>query len=164
MCFTNSDQIIDPYVQSQLEMMKLSAFDVEEFNMKVVDRYKYVGIEFCNNVRKMFKLHLSKLLTKVQFTVNQVNRVIATNTTPIMIGIQLTNAIIRSVIGYGLMFVQVPRSCANKLQGLLAQPLKRSLGLPKSVSTLAVLAECAIPTLSIWREKLHYNLQIDYQH
>ena len=153
MCFTNSDQL-NPYIQSQLEQMKLSGYQLEEFNMRVVDRYKYVGIEFCNNIRKLFKFHLSKLVGKVQFSVNQVNRMIETKSTPIMIGIQLTLAIVRSVIGYGMIFVKLTRSYANKLQALLVRPLKRCLGLPKSTSTLAVLTECGISTLLTWREKL----------
>jgi hypothetical protein len=133
--------------------MKLSGFQLPEFNMKVVTHYKYVGIEFNSNVRKLFKLHLGELIRKVQFKVYQVNRVITT-ATPIMIGIQLTTAIVRSVIGYGLIFTKCGQSYANKLQGLLAKPLKRALGLPKTVSTLGALAECGISTLGVWREKL----------
>jgi hypothetical protein len=152
MCFTNSDTL-NPYIQSQLEVMKLSGFQLPEFNMKVVTHYKYVGIEFNSNVRKLFKLHLSELIKKVHFKVYQVNRVL-TAATPIMVGIQLASAIVRSVIGYGLIFTKCGQSYANKLQGLLAKPLKRALGLPKTASTLGTLAECGISTLGVWREKM----------
>lgn len=151
MCFRRG-KTLPIEVESLISNMRLSGHNLNEFSMYVVNEYKYLGITFNSNTRSLYSIHAQKLVHKVQFQSYKVSRGINYDT-PIQVGITLVIAIIRSVIGYGLSFVHLTKDIQRKLQSSLVRPLKKVLGLPRTVSTLAVLAECGLSTISTWQSK-----------
>jgi hypothetical protein len=158
LCFRNIRQL-DPYTTEKLKCLKLSAYDMETFPVKVVETYKYLGIIFNSYVPKLFEYHWEDLMKSVQLRVNLVSRAIKAKSTPIMVGIQLVISIIRSKIGYSLSLISTTKKeIYSKLESLLIRPLKIILGLPRSAPNLAVLAECGISSIDIWKDKLTFQL------
>ena len=158
LCFRNTPHL-DPFTSDKLSHLKLSGYQLDRFPLTVVDSYKYLGIKYNAYVRQLFTSHWDDVIRSVEHRAFQVSRAIDPYTTPIAVGIQLVVSIIRSKIGYSLSLISSSRKAVfTKLQSLVAKPLKKVLGLPRSASTLATLAECGISSIDVWRDKLTLQL------
>ena len=157
-CFRSS-KLLDPFTSDKISHLRLGGYLLEEFPVKVVDSYKYLGIKFCAYIKQLFTLHWEDLITSVRHRTYQVCRSIDPQTTPIMVGIQLVISIIRSKIGYSLALLSTTRKdIISRLESLIVRTLKRILGLPRNAPNLAVLAECGISPVHIWKDKLTIQL------
>lgn len=183
LCFHNINNILNDYRDGELLTLlsnfKLSSYGSNEFLMDLVPNYKFLGITFNSNIRKLYEIHWSDVIKSVEKRSRNISRLLYQKSLPIQVGTILVSSIVRSKIAYGLSLVRCTQKIIfKKLQSLLAQPLKILLKLSKQSSIIATLVECCFSLLTTWQEKLtiqyanrlskldenHYSFIQFYQH
>ena len=149
----------DPDVMCFITNIRLRAFNLPEFPMSVVTNYRYLGINFNYYSKDLLCLHWNEMIQSAEFRAHKILRVLHSDNVPPPVGIVLVQSILRSKISYGLPLLHSKRKdIYSKLDAITAKPLRVVLGLPKSTSTMAVLDECGISHVSIWKQKLSLQL------
>jgi hypothetical protein len=110
-------------------------------------QYKYLGVTFQANGR--WHAHFNATVSKARISaltiarINHYNRPPRPHTT-----IRLVKSILIPKISYGLAFVRFNRSQISKLNQIMAMPLRRAMGLPRTASAVGAMWHCDVPSLS----------------
>ena len=117
--------------------------------------YRYLGVDLHEKLH--WGLHVARVLAKARFVGYRIMRLVADRTAlrPTLPVIRmLVLACLRSSFAYALPLWLPNQQQMQQLQSCIVQPLRRCLGLPRTVLHAAVLAECAVPDLATWIEHL----------
>ena len=119
--------------------------------LKQVKSYKYLGVIL--NERGTFHEQSAHIISKATRASFVVSKLINNNFSPTPKIIKLlTNAIIRSVISYGIIFYIPNNKTINILNNLLLQPLRHIGLLPRNVHKSSLALEFNIPTFNIIKQ------------
>jgi hypothetical protein len=119
--------------------------------LKQVKSYKYLGVIL--DSRGTFHEQSTHIITKATRASFMVNKLINKNYSPTPKIIKLlTNAIIRSVISYGIIFYIPNNKTINILNNMLLQPLRYIGLLPRNSHKVSLALEFNIPTFNIIKQ------------
>ena len=129
-------------------------FKLCDFVLERVHKYRYVGVE--HHCTGKWDQQFSSLVGKITYWNQMITRTIGRDTHPSQVRL-LVNAISRAIIGYGLPFWRPKKDQYERLDSLLAAPLKRVLALPRSAHIASVLADFSILPTAILRQQLMFS-------
>lgn len=125
-------------------------FTLQQQILPYTDTYKYVGLVL--HCTLDWSAHTAHVLQKANLAVYRLLRMINSHHADFKTTRLLTNVTIRSTIGHAIQFWNPNKQTVNKLNSMLAIPLRRVLRLPASTHVHSVLAEGGIPPMQIMKE------------
>jgi len=117
-----------------------------------VKSFPYLGVVLSSNLS--WRDHYKRVLKKVSSSCRLISKTLAFQGCRLPLVRTAVLAIPVAQIAYGLAFWQPTLEEACKLEGLIAAPLRSTLGLPLSTRRLNLFAECAILPLEVLRAKI----------
>jgi len=123
-------------------------------DMMTVDSYTYLGVVHSHGMQYWLD-HYRHLHAKLCCTVRLMERVFSCSRPPgPLVCLTLVHAILVPQIAYSLPWVRLSRERMERLEAMIARPLRRCLGLPRHSSTEAVLYEFGVPKLAELRKRM----------
>jgi hypothetical protein len=151
---SKSEKIIESLLKSiPLQLIQSNIIDNSmNFNVELVEQYKYMGITLNGNVGKLTESHINNVLIKIRTRCYQVKRILK-DSMPIPVALMFIRSMVHSVYSYGLAFIRLNKSDIKKIYSPLRSIWRTILKLPSFTNTVDLMLELNILPLHIQHQQ-----------